>query len=522
MPRSGSKASMADSASARSCRKRSRRSPRKSDMIRSLRSVKRCFFSSASICSPIFDSQSSTSSSEETTFFRSRSSFTERRPVWLMKMARSCFCTASTTLRMASALRLTISSRPETRSSRCSSSETSPSSSYSSASSSSNELTPERTRSFAWQRKQYSRSSSFNALQVWQSMWPIRTPWTPCVIPETSGLPIVVEPASALSAQPSGIDHLHQERTWPVFWIAEPFFEHAKNGQADIEPDEVGEHERSHRMVHAELHHAVDRFRRGHALEQREDRFVDHGHQHTVGDESWVVVDLDGRFPHPRRQLGDARIGLVAGGNAADDFDERHDRHRVHEVHTDHFVGAPGRRGDLRDGDRRRVRGQDAIRTGQRVEVCEELRLRAEILDDGLDHDIGVCRGRNVTGRPDPPEDLLLILSGHLPFVDAALQVRGDRRHAALEEGFGDVDEGDVEAGRRGGVGNAVAHGAGADHDDLSHGTPPDGGEAYHVAAAREAGVRSSVQWLPSASCAVRRSTGGSSARSAISRENRR
>src|SRR5437763_1222670 len=269
MPRSGSKASMADSASARSCRKRSRRSPRKSDMIRSLRSVKRCFFSSASICSPIFDSQSSTSSSEETTFFRSRSSFTERRPVWLMKIARSCFCTASTTLRMASALRLTISSRPETRSSRCSSSETSPSSSYSSASSSSNDVTPERTRSFAWQRKQYSRSSSFNALQVWQSMCGrLEHHGRPASSLQISGLPIVVEPASALSAQPSGIDHLHQERTWPVFRIAEPFFEHAQNGQTDIESDEVGEGERSHRMVHAELHHAVDRLRRGHTLEQ--------------------------------------------------------------------------------------------------------------------------------------------------------------------------------------------------------------------------------------------------------------
>jgi hypothetical protein len=152
MPRSGSNPSKAASASATSSRKRSRFSPRKSETMRSLRSVKRCFFSSASICSPIFDSHSSTTSSLVRMFFFSRISLTESRPVWLMKIARSCFCTASTSERMVSAERFTISSRAETRSSRCSSSERSSSSSYSSRSSSSNEVTPESTSSLFWQR----------------------------------------------------------------------------------------------------------------------------------------------------------------------------------------------------------------------------------------------------------------------------------------------------------------------------------------------------------------------------------
>ena len=39
--------------------------------------------------------------------------------------------------------------------------------------------------------------------------------------------------------------------------------------EAGVEPDQVGERERAHRVVHAELHHRVDRLPRRHALHQR-------------------------------------------------------------------------------------------------------------------------------------------------------------------------------------------------------------------------------------------------------------
>src|SRR5436190_15308157 len=87
-----------------------------------------------------------------------------------------------------------------------------------------------------------------------------------------SSLPIFVEASPRLSSQPSRVHHLHEQRTRPVFGIAEALLQHAQDGETNVEADEVGERERTHRMIHAELHHAVDRLTRGDAFVQREDR----------------------------------------------------------------------------------------------------------------------------------------------------------------------------------------------------------------------------------------------------------
>jgi hypothetical protein len=61
------------------------------------------------------------------------------------------------------------------------------------------------------------------------------------------------------------------------------------------------------------------------------------------------------------------------------------------------------------------------------------------------------------------------VVGRHFSLIDAALQVRGDGRHRAREEVVGDVDEAHVEAARRRGVGDPVAHRAAADDDDVFH-----------------------------------------------------
>ncbi len=213
----------------------------------------------------------------------------------------------------------------------------------------------------------------------------------------------------------------------------------------DVESDEVGERERSHRMVHAELHYAVDRLGRGHAFVQREDRLVDHRHQHTVRDEAGIVVHLDRRLPHRLRELLDALIRVIARGDAPNHFDERHHRHRVHEMHTDDFVRPFRGRADLRDGDRGGVRGEDAVGRCDLVELREELRLGAEALDDRFDDEIGAGGRGDVGGRPDAAERGLLFIRAHPPFVDAALEVGGDRIDGLADELIADIDELDVE-----------------------------------------------------------------------------
>src|SRR5438445_3865543 len=70
---------------------------------------------------------------------------------------------------------------------------------------------------------------------------------------------IVVEAALDLLADPAGLDVLHQERARPVFGIRQALVQHLHHRETGIEADEIGELERAHRMVGAELPAGVDR-----------------------------------------------------------------------------------------------------------------------------------------------------------------------------------------------------------------------------------------------------------------------
>ena len=132
--------------------------------MRSRRSRKRSFFSTACILSSILDSQRSTTSSARTAPRRSSVSWRARIPVWATKRFFSRLPIDSKRDLTASAVRLTTSSSVEIRSSRCSSKGISSCGSPDSSTT----PTPESTRSFELQRAQYSSSSEFLRPQTWQ------------------------------------------------------------------------------------------------------------------------------------------------------------------------------------------------------------------------------------------------------------------------------------------------------------------------------------------------------------------
>src|SRR5579862_823369 len=63
---------------------------------------------------------------------------------------------------------------------------------------------------------------------------------------------IIVEAAPRLLAEPAGFDILHQQRAGPVLRIREALVEHLHDRETGIEPDEVGQLQRSHRVIGAE------------------------------------------------------------------------------------------------------------------------------------------------------------------------------------------------------------------------------------------------------------------------------
>src|SRR5207237_1707244 len=73
-----------------------------------------------------------------------------------------------------------------------------------------------------------------------------------------SASPVIVEALARLAAEVAGRHVVAQQRARPILVLAEARVQALEDRQTGIEPDQVGERERAHRLVGAELHAAVD------------------------------------------------------------------------------------------------------------------------------------------------------------------------------------------------------------------------------------------------------------------------
>src|SRR2546422_11029433 len=67
-----------------------------------------------------------------------------------------------------------------------------------------------------------------------------------------ASIAIDIETAAALPPQPPRGHHLPEQRRRPVLVVAQIAMQHVENREAHIEPDQVGERERSERMIRSE------------------------------------------------------------------------------------------------------------------------------------------------------------------------------------------------------------------------------------------------------------------------------
>jgi hypothetical protein len=128
----------------------------------------------------------------------------------------------------------------------------------------------------------------------------------------------------------------------PELLAAEPVVEHLQDPEADVEPDEVGQLERTHRVVEAHLRARVDVVGRAEALLVGPHRLGQERHEDPVDDEPRPIGGGDDLLAHLGGESTDRGLRLVARGRAADQLDERHHRDRAEEVHPDE-PGAPFR-----------------------------------------------------------------------------------------------------------------------------------------------------------------------------------
>src|SRR6266550_3549441 len=116
---------------------------------------------------------------------------------------------------------------------------------------------------------------------------------TTCFRTSGASVAVCIEPLPRFPAELSFGDHLLEQRRRPVLVHVEPVLQHLHDRETHVETDQIGERQGTERMIHAQLHHLIDRLRRRDAVVHAEDRFVDHRHQDAVRHESRRVIHLD-------------------------------------------------------------------------------------------------------------------------------------------------------------------------------------------------------------------------------------
>ena len=139
-------------------------------------------------------------------------------------------------------------------------------------------------------------------------------------------------------------------------------------------------------------------------------------------------------------------------------------------MHPQHAVGPARRRAEGGDRDRRRVRRQDDLGLRDGVERAEQGALGLEVLDDGLDDEVGAGEGADDAAEAEPAERRVTVGGVHLALLDELAEALFDRGPGAVERGRRRVHDVHGEALVCEHLRDAVAHGARADDANGSDG----------------------------------------------------
>ncbi len=102
--------------------------------------------------------------------------------------------------------------------------------------------------------------------------------------------------------------------------------QHLHDRQAGVETDEVGELQRAHRMIGAELHGRVDGIDGADAFIERVDRLVDHRQQDAVDDEGRKIFGDGDGLVEMRDEFLCRLEGLFLRGDTAYELHQLHHR----------------------------------------------------------------------------------------------------------------------------------------------------------------------------------------------------
>src|SRR5216684_5476559 len=161
---------------------------------------------------------------------------------------------------------------------------------------------------------------------------------------QTALLIVFIKAAAGLAPEISRVHVLLEQRAGTILVVAEHPMHHLHDREAGVEPDQVGQLERPHRLIGAEFYRGVDIGYAANPFVECVNRFVDHRQQHAIYDEAREILRSHRGLAELLRQPASLLEGRFGSREAADNFDQLHRGNRIHEMHPDYTIGAAGPR----------------------------------------------------------------------------------------------------------------------------------------------------------------------------------
>jgi hypothetical protein len=116
---------------------------------------------------------------------------------------------------------------------------------------------------------------------------------------------VIVKPLARLLSDPARVDHTNQQPSRSILAIASFIVQNSLDAQTRIQADQVGKRKWTHGMTHSESESCIDilgccnslhrqfwsecRQENLRYLFKNKDGFVEHGHEDSIGDETWRI-----------------------------------------------------------------------------------------------------------------------------------------------------------------------------------------------------------------------------------------
>ncbi|MCY1239534.1 hypothetical protein D9M72_523310 [compost metagenome] len=136
-------------------------------------------------------------------------------------------------------------------------------------------------------------------------------------------------------------------------------------------------------------------------------------------------------------------------------------------MHADEAFRPGHRCGQLADGNRRGVAGDQRIRADHAAEVGEQPELQLLVLGGRLDDQVDVGQYLPVGGCGQHFQGIQACLGAEQVLLRHPLQAAANGLPAALQGVLGNIQHEHLQPGHRAHLRDAVAHGARADHSNL-------------------------------------------------------